>query len=636
MADFRKMLYALAVVALLAAFTVPASAQGLNCTQPTGTNAAIRQGGFTELAGDFVVACDAEIPGVVTPAGTAVKQGTLRVKVIGTTFTSKIVSSGSGLPTFTESLLLIDNPDPVARLSATPAYYGQLPCGTNTNDNSINGPGVCNIISTGNPGQTYDGIPTANNAGACAGGYGCGRPNIYQGRISADQATCPAATCVEFLAVPLDPPGTNSRRIFRFVNNRVNAAALGIGSNVTFEAAVVNSQTSFSLPLVKQATVGEVVASAPTTSFASNSGYVLCAIVRNGAGGTVTINEVTSSTWRARNTIVQRVNNSDYAGNQFVNYNGGTSIPATDDPQNVPLGGYFTESGFVFGAISGGTALGNGLGSAGVATQGTQLSFPVSAVPTGVTVTWPPTVPLTNGSNTTGFMNLVSASGGVVTYEVGFTNPFLVETAAITPTITYFGVIPGPSSMSAGSAILAPYGSSVSSNPGSFPRFAGSLGATNNTLFDIGSCTCNLLFPWVVSSGEYSTGIVVSNTSKDPTNAGLSPTTAFTAVQEAGVVSLYLFGTNTAGTTTVAAAAAGSPSANTPAGTSATFVVGGVSGGFKGYAIAQAEFQYCHGGGFIFSTIPNIPTMSYLGLVMDRGFVPLRRTTNFQSDNLDQ
>ena len=62
-------------------------------------------------------------------------------------------------------------------------------------------------------------------------------------------------------------------------------------------------------------------------------------------------------------------------------------------------------------------------------------------------------------------------------------------------------------------------------------------------LLSISRCTCSLLFPWVVSDSNYVTGIVVANTSKDPTNGLTPPVIGYSAVQSAGKVQLYLFGT---------------------------------------------------------------------------------------------
>ena len=63
MADFRRCLYALALVALLAGFTMTASAQsGFNCTQTTGVPPIVRAEGYTELMGDLVLDCTGGIP----------------------------------------------------------------------------------------------------------------------------------------------------------------------------------------------------------------------------------------------------------------------------------------------------------------------------------------------------------------------------------------------------------------------------------------------------------------------------------------------------------------------------------------------------------------------------------------------
>ncbi len=59
MADFRKWFYALAVVALLAGLSIPASAQGtaVNCINGGATTPIVRAEGLTELMGDLVLNC---------------------------------------------------------------------------------------------------------------------------------------------------------------------------------------------------------------------------------------------------------------------------------------------------------------------------------------------------------------------------------------------------------------------------------------------------------------------------------------------------------------------------------------------------------------------------------------------------
>jgi hypothetical protein len=115
------------------------------------------------------------------------------------------------------------------------------------------------------------------------------------------------------------------------------------------------------------------------------------------------------------------------------------------------------------------------------------------------------------------------------------------------------------------------------------------------------------------------TGIVVANTSKDPTNGLTPPVIGYTASQSAGKVQLYLFGTIggvSAQTNTTLAASYPASDTVAKAGSYATFIV---STGFDGYAITQANFQYCHGLAFLFNATGTVPPVSYLGLVMDQG-----------------
>src|SRR5215831_18655330 len=71
MADFRKWIYALAVVALLAGFTVPVSAQAppFQCIANAGVPPIVRAEGYTEQVGDLTLNCTG---GVSTPAGITV------------------------------------------------------------------------------------------------------------------------------------------------------------------------------------------------------------------------------------------------------------------------------------------------------------------------------------------------------------------------------------------------------------------------------------------------------------------------------------------------------------------------------------------------------------------------------------
>ncbi len=103
MADFRRWLYALALVALLAGFTVPVSAQNapLECIANAGVPPTVRAEGWTELMGDITLNCTG---GVSTPAGQLVQPVNVQV-TINTYLTSRILSGN-----FVEALLIIDEP----------------------------------------------------------------------------------------------------------------------------------------------------------------------------------------------------------------------------------------------------------------------------------------------------------------------------------------------------------------------------------------------------------------------------------------------------------------------------------------------------------------------------------------------
>src|SRR5262249_46603182 len=138
--------------------------------------------------------------------------------------------------------------------------------GTNAPDNSNSGFGVCEIIaptsSTAapgmpNPAATFDGTPgvvgqplpatsaapfglTCGSGGApAAGTFGCGRPNVYQGRLGTAQNTGQNSIVV-FAGVPFDPPGTQTTRTLRITNVRADAEFLGVSSTFTQQAILMS------------------------------------------------------------------------------------------------------------------------------------------------------------------------------------------------------------------------------------------------------------------------------------------------------------------------------------------------------------------------------------------------------------
>src|SRR5271166_6388475 len=90
MADFRKWILALAVVALLAGSAVPASAQAaVTCGSSVTVTPIVRSQGLTELVGDLVLTCTGGTP---TLAGNPVPAVNITV-FLNTNITSKVLGT---------------------------------------------------------------------------------------------------------------------------------------------------------------------------------------------------------------------------------------------------------------------------------------------------------------------------------------------------------------------------------------------------------------------------------------------------------------------------------------------------------------------------------------------------------------
>ena len=729
MADFRKWFYALAVVALLAGLTVPASAQStaINCTNAGAVTPTVRSQGLTELMGDLVVQC---VGGTPTGQNSVVPQVNFTV-ILSTNITSKLLSS-NGI--FNEALMIIDEPNAPGPNSNRPI----LNCGNagapDTSPES--GAGVCSIVSNGNPSQTYDGTPNVEGTIGTCSNYGCGRPNVFQGRQGTTFNTGQSNT-ISFLGVPVDPPGTGTTRTIRITNVRGNANLVGIAS--TFTQIPITMQLSIngnsSLPINLPAT-GQVVAFVQTglilTVPNANLGFVQCNTengklfggssfsfnptgtaggasggnTNSGAGApTVRFAEGFASSWKVKNIAMILANGTvPVTTNAGYQYNGGLNYPA-DLNQNVPGAIYNTETGFEYNAAYAqpspnppvavgtnsvtGTANGpnpfsdsaTGISGAGIATAGTRLALTFTNLPQGSNIYVPPVIflyhqnttppsPATYVSGTstgvavltttdangdtayspaeTGLPaaattatspgTLVQVSNGLAVYEVLFEDPSSLEQVDIPVVVAFV------SNLSANPPIGLPATGTISQVAGGFAPFyttsaaglpSGTLpiprfvpGNAPLNLFEVNKCACDLLFPFVTSTGGFDTGIAIANTSLDP-----GATFGFGATPQQGAVTFFYFGTGASG----AAPPASQTSGVVPAGQILTYVVssgGGAIGtgangldnrgaGFQGYIITQAAFQWCHAYAFIGALGQGPATAGvsegYLGLILDLG-----------------
>jgi len=252
MADFRRWLYALACMALLMGLIIPANAQTtpFQCSTNAGVTPTVRAEGYTEYVGDLLLICSG---GQATTAGALVPRVNILVS-LNTNITSKLLGNG-----FNEALMIIDEPNAPGPNSNRPI----LNCGNaGAPDTSISGPGVCEIVSNGNPAQTYDGTPNVVGlaggtpaaplqavcgsvaAGAfTSGSFGCGRPNIFQA-IQGTAQNVGQANIITFNGVPIDPPGTGGTRSIRITNVRADAEFLGVASSFSLQTITMSVSTN--------------------------------------------------------------------------------------------------------------------------------------------------------------------------------------------------------------------------------------------------------------------------------------------------------------------------------------------------------------------------------------------------------
>lgn len=500
MAEFRKYLYALGLAALLAGTSSQAFAQGntTTCTATAGVIPVIREEGFAELVGDYILDC---VGGTKTPAGQAVQRIDVTL-TLSANVTSRLLTTALPTSNFNEALLIMDepnspiNPTRPLRACGAPGSPDQ-----NAGFGGL-GDGICAIVATADPRETYDGAGNIQDLTPCDGvngnpaanSFGCGRPNVFQGR----QGTFSAANQVVFNGVPFDPPGVNvpnpveglppinHHRILRFTNIRVAAPAAVSGGLLTavVVSISINASTAISLPVNIQ-TVANVQRGLQPVTTSGRFDYVQCIQPDHPPYSTVGFREGFVAAWKTKG-LEQMYANGDLTTYSWLGTAADTSATTGGAGtqrlnQNVPGALYFTESGFVSTnlsgwsnpvpnpplgigttAVTGGTALvnRNSINVAGIATQGTRIAVTFRDVPAGLTVSVPNAVLLTrtdnpsvnsgvalrvlnpnaNGSGGTlaaANFSYAAISGNLAVYEIMYTDPTRQEDMSINVMVSY-------------------------------------------------------------------------------------------------------------------------------------------------------------------------------------------------------
>jgi len=681
MADFRRWIIVLAVVALFAGLASAQVGSGgtgtqqLTCTANTSTGAVtptMRQEGYTELVGDVVVSCSG---GTLLAPGTQIPQADLAVTLSGT-ITSRLLSSTTGA---SEIILLIDEPQ--SGLSAPVAGFGPAaPQVASTCSPTLTGSTCLQYaqqVTAG--GQTY---AVATSSATVPTNGPSPAPNVFQGFVSGSTVT--------FYGVPVLPPGTTAvSRVFRITNMRVNASAITTSvNNVIPVFASVSGNPNQSLPITSsQLTVGFIAPSLTAKSTASTLLQCQGSQTTPALAASLQFKELIGTAFKTR--VLPFTNTLGAAESTGVNQ----IIPGGSYTALANAGNFLvnSESGLVFGGFT------NGANVAGLADFGTRLKAMFYNIPAGVSVYVTATntdaapavvggqsttpwavyvpsetapeaavslapvgnvslgagtnngiqIPIVNGIGEA-VWEITNSSIGLDTLNFGvyvtYTYTPATATTAATPSgtgLAYLGYAPSPNT----TAPLPALGFSATfgtSNPGvasatlAIPRFTDP--TISVTVVSLTPCRTVLLWPYVTTVSGFDTGLAIANTTSDP----------FGTKPQAGTCTLYFYGGAYAanGLGILSASITPAPTYVTttaiPTGTvwaaSASSLVTGTSAltGFNlGYVIGVCNFQFAHGYGAITDTGVRNFLGSYLALILDNTEdsaisvgLPVRGTSN--------
>ncbi|MCL5746168.1 MAG: hypothetical protein M1541_19935 [Acidobacteria bacterium] len=556
MVAFRKVLPVLALVVLMAT-AASAANPAFQCVANGGVPPLVRSEGYAESVGDLTLNCTGG------PDGSAPIFVNVQI-FLSTNITSNLVSGS-----ISEALLMIDDPVPA--------------------DQCI--------------GDTPNTPPNTSGSNAAEGEC---TANMWLG-----QKVTSANNSIIWRGVPIVPPGSVGTRIIRVTN--IRAAAVGItgGTYVPGQITEYISITgSTSVPVSNQPQLVAFVQDSLSVSISGTTGKQCIKDSEDNAS--ITFTELFPSAFR------KKIETDDEGA-------------AVD--QNTPGLNYVTESMFTNSDL---------IPAAGVANQGTRFIVKFDNVQKGVTVKVPGrvqsgtlyavlvsansdgsggTAPVYGDSSSSLSTVSISSGAGQVVYEVIGTGAGvngLIEDQAFTIPIYYSWTpdigngIPGLGSSYVSGNYAPINATNTASASAPEPRFREKF--TRDVALTVSACRTILLFPYITNQIGFDTGIVISNTSSDP-----SVLAGSVSRQQQGPCTLYYFGSVTGG--------GAAPSAQTtqviPTGAQLTFTLsgGGTFGapgapGFQGYMFAICEFQFAHGYAFVTKMGATDIAHGYLALIV--------------------
>ena len=293
----------------------------------------MRAESYSDVMGDLIIQCTGGTP---TALGQRVPPVTLTVFVTAP-ITSKI--TGDPIPTlqspFTEVLALIDEPNSSFAYNAANPNVRRplLACGSTPHSPyDVNNVGVCSIISDGSGMTTYIGY--------------AGHPNVFQGRVMPNTG----GTGIQFVDMPIDPPGPGNNLIIRITNIRINSVAV-TGGNVSnansgIVYASIGATTPNSLAFLNNTVQTATIRNGLLSITGAQAGPYPQCDSGSRPGGSITVTEGFPSAWKTRNWASMQSNGAPNQNSDWI-YNGGLQNP-TDLNQNVPGAFYATESAFMY------------------------------------------------------------------------------------------------------------------------------------------------------------------------------------------------------------------------------------------------------------------------------------------------
>jgi len=440
MADFRRWLIALAVIAFMA-FTASAQVgvaaggpnSGFACNATAAGSPQLRPEGFAELIGDIVISCTG---GSNMQVGAAIPTTNITVYLFSVSaLTSRYMTSGGA----SDALLIIDEAGSGINTGAVAGATGYGPAApqslcTNAQQQNPGGSSCPQFVGMDSSGTYEVAVTTSSVTGK---GTGTAAANVYQGKIGDF-----GANSVTFYAVPVMPPATSGvSRTYRITNVRIPATALAQGQTVP---AILSTNGPTTLPVsgtgIQVAVVGKPSGAAIKAVSTPFQQCVGIPVTTPKVTANLVFSEGFATAFKTR-VIPGGANNAIPIGQagqvnapQYAAEATNTMPGPYQNNQNVPGGLYGgfaqnSESGFIFPALT--TSTSNGNYVAGLADYGTRLKAVFTNVPSGLTlfvsVTSTGTAPaVIGGTSLSSYAVLVSTGSGEA-------NPDNSPTATFTP-----------------------------------------------------------------------------------------------------------------------------------------------------------------------------------------------------------